>query len=117
MNTDLLTQDLRKKAKTDSLFWFVGQPDISLEKIKDNSYRVKVSGFDYYDVSKGKIVSGDSDKIAMWLLDTDYNGMELNPVQVFFPMEGKSGGWNKLAKTLRAEINQDLNKTAKACNL
>ncbi|MBR0075759.1 MAG: site-specific DNA-methyltransferase, partial [Synergistaceae bacterium] len=29
MNTDLLTQDLRRKAKTDSLFWFVGQPDIS----------------------------------------------------------------------------------------
>ena len=47
MNTDLLTQDLRRKAKTDSLFWFVGQPDISLEKIKDNSYRVKVSGFEY----------------------------------------------------------------------
>jgi adenine-specific DNA-methyltransferase len=32
----------------------------------------------------------------------------LNPRQVFFPMEGKNEGWDKLAKTLKAEINQDL---------
>lgn len=108
MNTDLSTQDLRKKAKTDSLFWLVGQPDVLLERVKENRYRIKVLGFDYYNVSAGKVVSGNADKIAMWLLDTDYNGMELNPTQVFFPMEGKSGGWAKLAKTLRAEINQDL---------
>ena len=122
MNTDLMTQDLRKKMRTNSLFWFVGQPDVLLvpvsqenkndranENASENSkYRIKVLGFDYYNVNTGKVESGNTNKIAMWLLDTDYNGMELNPTQIFFPMEGKSGGWNKLAKTLKAEIDQDL---------
>lgn len=108
MNTDLMTQDLRRKARTDSLFWLVGQPDISLERVEDNSYRVKVLGFDYYNVNKGIVESGNTDKIAMWMLDTDYNSMELNPSQIFFPMAGKSDGWSKLAKTLQAEIDIDL---------
>ena len=44
----------------------------------------------------------------MWLLDSDYDGMCIEPSQVFFPMGGKKDGWNKLARTLKAEINQDL---------
>lgn len=44
----------------------------------------------------------------MWMLDTSYDGMSIEPMQVFFPMGGKDDGWNKLAKTLRAEIDQDL---------
>ena len=108
MNTDLMTEDLRRKSKTDSLFWLVGQPDVMLEKVKEKTYRVKVLGFDYYSVNEGKVISGDADKISMWLLDPNYDEKEFNPVQVFFPMEGKSGGWAKLAKTLKAEINQDL---------
>ena len=108
MNTDLMTQDLRRKLHTDSLFWFVGQPDIRLEKLDSGKYRVKVLGFDYYNVSAGQIESGNTGKIAMWLLDSDYNGMTLNPTQIFFPIEGKQGGWAKLAKTLKTEINSDL---------
>ena len=48
-----------------------------------------------------KVESGDSDKIAMWMLDPDYDGMTFNPSQVFFPL----GGWEKLAKTLSAEVD------------
>ena len=44
----------------------------------------------------------------MWMLDKDYDGMCVEPCQVFFPMGGSKDGWNKLAKTLRAEINQEL---------
>jgi adenine-specific DNA-methyltransferase len=44
----------------------------------------------------------------MWMLDTDYDGMSIEPKQVFFPMEGKNEGWDKLAKILKAEINPDL---------
>ena len=51
MNTDLMTHDLRRKLHTDSLFWFVGQPDIALEKLESGKYRVKVLGFDYYDMA------------------------------------------------------------------
>ncbi len=110
MNTDLMTEDLKKKRSSDQSFWFVGQPDVEL--IKDgrskNKYKVKVNGFDYYDVKKGTVESGSTSRIAMWMLDTDYDGMCIEPMQVFFPMGGKDDGWNKLAKTLKAEINQDL---------
>jgi adenine-specific DNA-methyltransferase len=67
-----------------------------------------VKGFDYYDVKKGVVNSGGTDKIAMWMLDADYDGMSIEPRQVFFPMEGKNEGWDKLAKSLKAEIDQDL---------
>ena len=113
MNTDLMTEDLKKKRSSDQSFWLVGQPDIELVRTKQyktqaNKYKVIVHGFDYYDVKKGIVESGSPSKISMWMLDTDYDGMCINPTQVFFPMGGKNGGWNKLAKTLQAEIDQDL---------
>ena len=110
MNTDLMTADLKKKQSSDQSFWLVGQPDVELiqdGRSKDR-YKVIVHGFDYYDVKKGTVESGSTARIAMWMLDTDYDGMCINPQQVFFPIDGKSGGWNKLAKTLRAEIDQEL---------
>ena len=69
---------------------------------------VRVLGFDYYNVAKNKVESGNADKIAMWFLDPDYDGMTFRALQGFFPMEGKKGGWSKLAKTLGAEIDPDL---------
>ena len=110
MNTDLMTEDLKKKRSSDQSFWLVGQPDVEL--IKDGrsktKFKVKVNGFDYYDVKKGTVESGSTSRIAMWMLDTDYDGMCIEPDMVFFPMGGKKDGWNKLAKTLKTEINMDL---------
>ena len=110
MNTDLMTDDLKKKRSSDQSFWLVGQPDVELipDKRSKTRYKVKVNGFDYYDVKKGTVESGSTSRISMWMLDTDYDGMCLQPTQVFFPMGGKKDGWNKLAKTLKAEIDPDL---------
>lgn len=110
MNTDLMTDDLKKKRSSDQSFWLVGQPDVELipDKRSKTRYKVKVNGFDYYDVKKGTVESGSTSRISMWMLDTDYDGMCLQPTQVFFPMGGKKDGWNKLAKTLKAEIDSDL---------
>jgi adenine-specific DNA-methyltransferase len=114
MNTDLMTDDLKKNRSSNQSFWLVGQPDVELIKLTANhanhanEYKVRVRGYDYYDVVKGQMDSGGTEKIAMWMLDTDYDGMSIEPEQVFFPMEGKGEGWGKLAKTLKAEINQDL---------
>lgn len=110
MNTDLMTEDLKKKRSSDQSFWLVGQPDVELisDKRSKTRYKVKVHGFDYYDVKKGTVESGGASRIAMWMLDTDYDSMCIEPKQVFFPMGGSKDGWNKLAKTLRAEIDLDL---------
>jgi adenine-specific DNA-methyltransferase len=110
MNADLFTGDLKKKRSSNESFWLVGQPDIKLEKIKssENRYRVFVNGFDYYNPKTGTMNSGGSEQIAMWLLDTDYDGRSMLPRQVFFPMSGDKDGWTRLAKTLRSEIDQEL---------
>lgn len=110
MNTDLMTDDLKKKRSSNQSFLLVGEPDAQIiaDGRSKNRYKVRVDGFDYYDVARGEVVSGSAKRIAMWMLDTNYDGMCIEPMQVFFPMGGKSGGWAKLAKTLKAEIDQDL---------
>jgi adenine-specific DNA-methyltransferase len=85
---------------------------VLLSKLKDSEhvgkYKVSVQGFDYYDIAKGQVDSGNSADIAMWMLDTDYDGRSLFPRQVFFPLSGSDEGWAKLAKNLKAEIDTDL---------
>jgi adenine-specific DNA-methyltransferase len=73
-----------------------------------NLHCVAVHGFDYYNTKTGAIESGGSEKIAMWLLDPDYDGRSLFPRQVFFPMAGEKEGWDKLARNLKAEIDEGL---------
>ncbi|RMD68018.1 MAG: site-specific DNA-methyltransferase [Gammaproteobacteria bacterium] len=108
MNTDLLTEDLKKKRASNQSFWLMGQPDVELRRRKDGKYEVEVHGFDYFDTCTGELVSGGKGKIAMWLLDTDYDNRSLYPRQVFFPMAGQKDGWHKLKKDLRAELNERL---------
>ena len=111
MNPDLLVKDLKKKDPSGDPFWLIGQPDVQLVKVPSDNpkerskYKVMVNGFDYFDVKEKKVISGGKDDIAMWMLDTDYDRMCVEPKQVFFPLAGKKGGWNKLAKTLRADID------------
>lgn len=108
MNTDLLTEDLKKARSSNQSFWLMGQPDVDVRKLKDGTFQVEVNGFDYFDTTKGELVSGGKGKIAMWLLDTDYDERSLFPRQVFFPLAGKGEGWQKLKKNIRAELNEDL---------
>ena len=105
MNADLLTEDLKKKRSSNESFWLIGQPDVLVERLSSGEYQVRVEGFDYYNTRTGNIESGGKDKIALWLLDTDYDGRSLFPRQVFFPLAGDGEGWAKLARTLRAEID------------
>jgi len=106
MNTDLLTEDLKKARSSNQSFWLMGQPDVEVRQLKDGRYELEVHGFDYFDTSKGELVSGGKGKIAMWSLDTDYDERSLFPHQVFFPMAGQGEGWEKLKKNIRAELDE-----------
>ena len=112
MNADLLTDDLKKKRASNESFWLIGQPDVEVERIEKDEdqckFRVSVQGFDYYNTRTGNVESGGSDKIVMWMLDPDYDGRSLFPRQVFFPMAGAKEGWAKLARNLKAAIDEDL---------
>ena len=108
MNTDLLTEDLKKARASNESFWLMGQPDVTLKALKDGKYQVEVNGFDYFDTKTGELRSGGRKNIAMWALDTDYDDRSLFPQQVYFPLAGAKDGWNKLRKDIRAELNEDL---------
>ena len=69
--------------------------------------RIRVHGFDYYNTRTGGVESGGADRIAVWMLDPDYDGRSLFPRQVFFPMAGTKDGWARLARNLKAEIDED----------
>jgi adenine-specific DNA-methyltransferase len=106
MNTDLLTEDLKKARAANQSFWLMGQPDIEVRRCADERFEVEVHGFDYFDTAKGELISGGKRRIALWALDTDYDERSLFPRQVFFPMAGKGEGWDKLKKNLRAELDE-----------
>jgi adenine-specific DNA-methyltransferase len=112
MNADMLTEDLKKKRSSNQSFWLVGRPDVELKRLgkgeDKGKWQAEVRGFDYYNTRTGAIESGDTSKIAMWLLDTDYDGRSLYPRQVFFPMADIDEGWSRLARNLKAEIDPEL---------
>lgn len=111
MTTDLLTEDLRKKQRNNESFWLFGEPDAEVSEFQDGfgdtRYIVKVQGFDYYNTESGEIESGDLSKIAMWMLDTDYDGRSLFPRQVFYP-NSDNDGWEQLAKSFKGSVDQNL---------
>ncbi len=112
MNADLLTDDLKKKRASSESFWLIGQPDVSLRQIHrgehQGKWELEVYGFDYYNTRTGTIESGSARQIAVWLLDTDYDGRSIFPRQVFFPQASENDGWARLAKNLKAEIDEEL---------
>ena len=91
MNTNMQTDDLKKKRGDHA-----------------NKWQVKVNGLDYRNTRTGKPEFGGKTGIAVWLLNTNYDGHSLYPTQVFFPMAVAKSGWTKLAKNLRAEIDEGL---------
>ncbi len=108
MNTDLLTEDLKRKRASNQSFWLMGQPDVELRQRDDGLWQVEVNGFDYFDPRAGDLVSGGKKKIAMWSLDTDYDQRSLMPHQMFFPMAGDRDGWHRLRRTIRDQLDEDL---------
>ena len=114
MDTDLHVQDLKRKKRKDGdvAFWLMGRPDAELRRTNGDSdeWEVEVRGFDYYNpLQEGakRLEAGGKEQIVMWMLDTDYDGRQLYPRQVFFPMGGKDEGWAKLGKNLRAELDAE----------
>lgn len=76
--------------------------------VDEGKITVEVKGFDYYNTRTGQLESGGPRKIAMWMLDTDYDYRSLYPRQVFFPIAAEDEGWNRLARNLKAYVDLEL---------
>ena len=105
MNADLhMAEDLKNTGKG-NLFVVFGEPDIDLIKTKDGMIQVKVNGVDVFKPSLGKVESSNTDEIACWFIDTDYNEESFFVRHAYFL--GASDPYNSLKTTLKAEINKE----------
>ena len=114
MNAELLTGDLKKKRASNESFWLIGQPDVMVERIEESddpsNFRVSLRGFDYYNTKTDNVESGGADKIAIWMMDTDYDGRSVSPCQVFFLTDVGKDSLKRLECNFEAEIDVDLIK-------
>jgi adenine-specific DNA-methyltransferase len=109
MNPDLAMGDeLLKKTGAGNLFTVFGEPDVKLTRA-DGKVTVEIRGVDVFDPSTGAVRTGDTDDIACWFIDTDYDGQSFFVRQAYFLYGGKNtseGPYDKLKKSLRAEIDE-----------
>ena len=106
MNPDLLLGDeVLKKTGSGNLFMVFGEPDIEVKHLDDGKITVELKGLDIYDPTTGEIRSSSVNDIACWFIDTNYNGESFFVRHAYFT--GANKPYEKLKKTLKAEIDQD----------
>ena len=110
MNPDLhMAADL-KATGAGNLFVIFGEPDIQIEAAEADSsgdpmIRVKVFGVDVFKPQTGEIIAEGTDGIALWMLDTDYDGQSFFVRHAYFL--GANDPYKALKTTLKAEIDAE----------
>lgn len=105
MNSDLLMGEDLKKTGAGNLFTVFGEPDIAVDEINDGQLQVTLRGVDVYDPTRGETRSSGVDRIALWMIDTDYNEESFFVRQCYFT--GGNDPYKKLKTALKAEIDAD----------
>jgi adenine-specific DNA-methyltransferase len=105
MNADLHMSDDLKNTGKGNLFVIFGEPDIEVVPAAEGKVRVKVKGVDVFDPSSGEVRSDDTDKIACWFIDTDYNEESFFVRHAYFL--GANDPYGALKTTLKTEINEE----------
>lgn len=104
MNADLLMGEELKKTGAGNLFTVFGEPDIDIAKTADG-YVVDLRGVDIYDPTTGEVRSNDTSQIALWMIDTDYNGESFFVRHCYFT--GGNDPYKRLKTALKADIDED----------
>ncbi|WP_407343377.1 hypothetical protein [Pengzhenrongella phosphoraccumulans] len=104
MNVDLLMGAALKKTGAGNLFTVFGEPDIVLKE-QGGQYTVELLGVDIYDPTTGEVRSDDTSKIALWMIDTNYNDESFFVRHCYFT--GGNDPFKRLKTALKAEIDAD----------
>lgn len=105
MNVDLLMGDALKKTGAGNLFTVFGEPDIGIATDDAGDVIVELRGVDIYDPTAGQVRSDGTDKIALWMIDTDYNGDAFFVRHCYFT--GGNDPYKRLKTSLKADIDAD----------
>lgn len=99
-----LQQPELDNSKVDRALVLVGDPRLLVTKHKEK-WAVEVTGYDMFDPISGNIVSGDTENVECWMLDTDYDGESFFGREIHFPRPHSS--WSGV---LMSHIQQTLGK-------
>ncbi len=104
MNADLVMGDDLKKTGAGNLFMVFGEPDIVLKEEGDECV-VELLGVDVYDPTTGEVRSSSTDQVALWMIDTNYNGESFFVRHCYFT--GGQDPYKRLKTALKAEIDEE----------
>ena len=105
MNADLHMDADLKNTGQGNLFVIFGEPDVDVQENRDGDLQVKIKGVDIYDPSTGQVRSDDTDGIACWFIDTDYNEESFFVRHAYFL--GANDPYKALKTTLKTEIDRE----------
>jgi adenine-specific DNA-methyltransferase len=104
MNADLVMGEDLKKTGAGNLFTVFGEPDIEIREEGDEVV-VELVGVDVYDPTTGEVRSDSTDRIALWMIDTDYNEESFFVRHCYFT--GGQDPYKRLKAALKAEIDEE----------
>jgi adenine-specific DNA-methyltransferase len=104
MNVDLLMGEELKKTGSGNLFTVFGEPDLVLRQV-GSKVEVEVKGIDVYDPTSGEVRSNSTEEIALWMIDTDYDGESFFVRQAYFL--GDNDPYKSLKTALKADIDAE----------
>ena len=105
MNADLHMASDLKNTGQGNLFVIFGEPDIDIIDTDDEQVQVKINGVDVFHPNTGEIRSNDTDGIACWFIDTDYNEESFFVRHAYFL--GANDPYKAIKTTLKAEVNEE----------
>ncbi|GAA2072813.1 site-specific DNA-methyltransferase [Aeromicrobium halocynthiae] len=109
MNVDLLMGEELKKTGAGNLFTVFGEPDIDVRtepgQDGEDQVVVEIRGVDVFDPTTGNVRSVDTGQIALWMIDTDYDGESFFVRHCYFT--GGNDPYKRLKTALKADIDPD----------
>jgi adenine-specific DNA-methyltransferase len=103
MNSDLAMGDvLLKKTGSGNLFTVFGEPDVAITR-EGEDVVVEIMGVDVYNPTTGEIRSSGTGDIALWMIDTDYDGESFFVRHCYFT--GDNDPYKRLKAALKADID------------
>ncbi|QEO09928.1 site-specific DNA-methyltransferase [Protaetiibacter larvae] len=105
MNADLLMGEDLKKTGSGNLFTVFGEPDLEVHHVDEGKFVAEIRGVDIYDPTTGEVRASTTDQIALWMIDTDYNGESFFVRHAYFT--GDNDPFKQLKTALKADIDPD----------
>ena len=105
INPDMHMSEELKNTGRGNMFVVFGEPDVEILDDGGPEIRIKVNGVDVFDPNTGDIRSTDTNGIAAWFIDTDYNEESFFVRHAYFL--GANDPYKSLKTALQAEIDED----------